>query len=294
MAKRNESDEFYVIDLCDEILGVKASRQHKFDFLRGDGTPGRRLPVDAYYPTLNTVIEYRERQHTESVAFFNKETTVSGVSRDEQRRIYDQRRREVLPEHGIKLIEISYSDLKHNKQKRLLRERTYDLAILQNILENNNIVVHTTVSPTSKTKAIPKVKTVKKFSPMSDKPQKRSWLYRAYKWNGCLVMIATIMTTLILSVLACIYIFNLGQGATMLITGFTMVSVAFVIHYYTDGADEREMQKCNKKHRHRHQILENDEWPKLADGFICPNCSNYFILENEDGSYVCQDCGCIF
>lgn len=42
---REQSDESYVIDLCDEVLGIKASRQHKFDFLTGD--TGHRLPVDA-------------------------------------------------------------------------------------------------------------------------------------------------------------------------------------------------------------------------------------------------------
>ena len=133
MAKRKDSDEFYVIDLCDEVLGEKASRQHKFDFLRGDGNPGRQLPVDAYYPKLNLVVEYRERQHTESVALFDKKTTISGVSRGEQRRIYDQRRRDVLPKHGIRLVEISYSDLKHDSRKRLLRDRQNDLAVIRRI-----------------------------------------------------------------------------------------------------------------------------------------------------------------
>ena len=46
MASRKDSDEFYVINLCDDILGLKALRQHTFDFLRGDGTPGRKLPED--------------------------------------------------------------------------------------------------------------------------------------------------------------------------------------------------------------------------------------------------------
>ena len=45
MASRKDSDEFYVIDICDDILGLKASRQHTFDFLRGDGVHGRKLPV---------------------------------------------------------------------------------------------------------------------------------------------------------------------------------------------------------------------------------------------------------
>ena len=31
---RKDSDENYVIDLCDELLGETASRQHCFDFLK--------------------------------------------------------------------------------------------------------------------------------------------------------------------------------------------------------------------------------------------------------------------
>ena len=82
---RKASDEHYIIDLCDEILRQNASRQHRFDFLRGDtGVP---FPVDAYYPNLNLVIEYHESQHTQSTPFFDRKETVSGVSRSEQRRI---------------------------------------------------------------------------------------------------------------------------------------------------------------------------------------------------------------
>src|SRR5205823_2918968 len=49
---RRDRDESYVIDLCDEILDEHASRQHRFDWLRGDaGSSGTTvaLPVDAYY-----------------------------------------------------------------------------------------------------------------------------------------------------------------------------------------------------------------------------------------------------
>ena len=60
MTSRKNSDEHYVLDLCDEILGLKASRQQTFDFLRGDGKPGKKLPVDAYYPNLKLVVEYKE------------------------------------------------------------------------------------------------------------------------------------------------------------------------------------------------------------------------------------------
>lgn len=122
---RKNSDENYVIDLCDEILNQKAFRQHRFDFLKGDS--GTKLPVDAYYPTLNLVIEFRERQHTEEVKFFDKRQTVSGVGRGEQRKIYDQRRRDVLPQHGLKLVEFNYSDFEHKKSKKLVRSSVHDV-----------------------------------------------------------------------------------------------------------------------------------------------------------------------
>ena len=128
--KSIESDESYVIDLCDEVLEMKASRQHTFDFLRGDGASRKKLPVDAYYQSEKLVIEYRERQHTEKVSFFDRKQTVSGVSRGEQRKIYDQRRRDVLPENGITLIELDYSEFAHSSSKRLLRERDGDMKVI--------------------------------------------------------------------------------------------------------------------------------------------------------------------
>lgn len=127
--KGNRRDEDYILDLCDQLLKKVASRQHRFDFLKGDS--GHRLPVDAYYEDLNLVIEYRERQHTEDVRFFNRRQTVSGVDRGEQRRIYDERRRQVLPAHGITLVELDYSDFDHDSSKRLLRRTTADLAVLK-------------------------------------------------------------------------------------------------------------------------------------------------------------------
>ncbi len=125
-------DEDYVLDLCDHVLGRKALRQHRFGFLVGDS--GRPLPVDAYYPELRLVIEYREIQHTASVRLFDRRDTVSGVPRGEQRRQYDQRRREELPGRGLTLVEISYSDLAHGSSKRLKRDRLHDEAVLRKLL----------------------------------------------------------------------------------------------------------------------------------------------------------------
>ena len=125
MEKRNCSDEHYIIDLLDDYLGLKAERQKTFDFLRGDPSPnrqGRKLPVDAFYPSLCMAVEYHERQHSESVKHFDKpdKITVSGVHRGKQRLIYDQRRQEILPLHSISLVLLKYSEFKL-KRKRLLR-----------------------------------------------------------------------------------------------------------------------------------------------------------------------------
>lgn len=81
---RSASDEAWIIDLCDAVLGQKALRQHRFPFLLGD--PNRRgrkahLPVDAFYPDLKLVIEYHECQHSKPVRFLDRRPTVSGVPR---------------------------------------------------------------------------------------------------------------------------------------------------------------------------------------------------------------------
>lgn len=139
-SKISDKDEQYVIDLCDEVLGVKASRQYRFSFLTGDaGTP---LPVDSYYDSLKLVVEFREKQHTEEVKFFDKpdRMTVSGVHRGEQRKLYDERRRKVLPENGIKLVEISYTDFSCDKLKRIVRNRDNDLKTVKKILVKENIL----------------------------------------------------------------------------------------------------------------------------------------------------------
>lgn len=129
MPSKEERDESYVIDLCDEVLCLKALRQYRFPFLLGDS--GKALPVDAYYKDKNLVVEYCERQHTEAVPFFDRHKTVSGVSRGEQRRIYDERRREILPKHNIKLINISYSDFEYDSRKRIIRNHSHDIEVVR-------------------------------------------------------------------------------------------------------------------------------------------------------------------
>lgn len=134
--RRSTSDEYYVIGLCNEALKMTASQQHHFDFLRGD--KGTLLPVDAFYEDLNLVVEYYEKQHTESVAFFDKKETISGVDRGTQRRMYDEKRKIELPKHGIKLVVINYSDF--GTSKKLSRHHDTDLEIVRRILKENGVI----------------------------------------------------------------------------------------------------------------------------------------------------------
>lgn len=135
MGSRIESDEHYIIGLCDRALMLKAKRQHTFDFLRGDpgkrSPAGRPLPVDAYYEKLNLVIEYREKQHSEGVKIFDNKLTCSGCSRGEQRRRYDQRRREVLRQHEVQLCELDYTLFQHSGRGRLKRDAETDQAAVK-------------------------------------------------------------------------------------------------------------------------------------------------------------------
>lgn len=129
-------DESYIIDLCNDIFQTEALRGHRFDFLRGDpdkrGTC-HRLPVDAYYPAFNLVVEYHERQHSEAVSFFDRRIVASGITRGEQRRKYDDLRRDVLPKNGIHLVILTYQDFDHDAQKRLRRGESDRLVIAERL-----------------------------------------------------------------------------------------------------------------------------------------------------------------
>lgn len=137
---RDASDEEYVLDLCDEVLNERGLRQHRFEWLVGDpGTNGRavRLPVDGFWPDANLVVEYRERQHDHPVAHFDKpdRLTVSGVHRGAQRAIYDARRDEQIPAHGIRLVIIKPGDLDSTSRGRLRRTPDTDRAAVQRLLQ---------------------------------------------------------------------------------------------------------------------------------------------------------------
>ncbi|MFF0205826.1 hypothetical protein [Streptomyces sp. NPDC005017] len=143
MGTRDESDEAYVVDLCNRVLGEPALTQHKFDWLLGDpGVGGRRakLPVDAYWPGHQLVLEYRELQHDQPMPHFDKpgRLTVSGVHRGEQRARYDARRDTEIPAHGLRLVVIRPADLDADGRGRLRRSREADLAALRAVLARDS------------------------------------------------------------------------------------------------------------------------------------------------------------
>lgn len=142
ISKRANSDEHYILNLCDELLDNTASRQHRFPFLLGDFHKDKKsrtkLPVDSYYENLNLVIEYREKQRPEEATHLDKNEvkTISRVSRDEQRKIYDQRRRDVLKRKNINLIEINYYAFEYDDQMSIIRNKEKDIEIVKNLLKN--------------------------------------------------------------------------------------------------------------------------------------------------------------
>ena len=134
MVDRTASDEHYVLDLCDKVLGVGSIRQATFDWLRGDPYPlqplGKMLPVDGFWSDLKLVVEFQEEQHSKPSPFFDRRQTISGVGRGEQRRLYDERKRRLIREHGCHLVVIEKSSFVI-KSRRIMRNIEMDLAVIR-------------------------------------------------------------------------------------------------------------------------------------------------------------------
>lgn len=138
--KRESSDTYYILNLCDLILEEKASRQHTFPFILGDFHKDKisrtKLPLDAYYQNLNLVIEYREKPADEDQSKVLEVKTVSGVSRSEQRKIYNQRKKEGLLRKNINLVEVNYYAFEYNSEALIIRNEEKDVEILRDILKD--------------------------------------------------------------------------------------------------------------------------------------------------------------
>jgi hypothetical protein len=139
LVKRESSDEFYILNLCDELLKEKASRKHTFIFLLGDmhqkGKTRTKLPLAAFYENANLVIEFLEKpNNTEAYIEKLEVMTVSGITRGEQIIKYNRRRKEVLLKKDINLIEIDYSLFECDNKNNLTRIKDKDITLLKKIL----------------------------------------------------------------------------------------------------------------------------------------------------------------
>jgi len=77
------------------------------------------------------------RQHSEAVPFFDKpdRLTVSGVSRGEQRALYDELRRNLIPSQGLRLVIVTLDD-SVGKRGKIVRDHDRDIAAVTRILRN--------------------------------------------------------------------------------------------------------------------------------------------------------------
>lgn len=88
-----------------------------------------KLPFDASWEARKLLVEVDEDQHRRSVAIWNK-PTISGVLRDEQRRIYDERKRTAATNNGYTLVRICWD----RKPKPENRDRAADLQTVRDAL----------------------------------------------------------------------------------------------------------------------------------------------------------------
>ncbi|WP_298426846.1 hypothetical protein [uncultured Kordia sp.] len=128
------SDENYLLDMCDELLDQKASRKHTFDTLVGNlhkrGKGRTKLPLDAYYKDLKLVIE-----------FFQKEKNFEDLDEKEQARItqikyYDELKKEAVLNKKFRYMKINYAQFECNENGKLIRNTENDTIVLKNILKD--------------------------------------------------------------------------------------------------------------------------------------------------------------
>jgi very-short-patch-repair endonuclease len=128
----------YVTGLLEELLGP-AQVEKRFGWprgaSRGPSRLGVSLPFDAVWERRKLIVEIDERQHGESVRFFDKpeQVTVSGVHRGEQRRLYDERKERLAREHGYTVVRIPTCSLAMTG-RALTRDREKDQATIRHLL----------------------------------------------------------------------------------------------------------------------------------------------------------------
>ncbi|WP_299434522.1 hypothetical protein [uncultured Aquimarina sp.] len=128
------SDEYYLVNLCDELLQQKASRKHTFDTLVGNlhkrGKGRTKLPLDAYYEDLKLVLEfYRKDEATE-------ELDEKEQARKEQIKYYKELKKKAIRTKKLRLMEINYALFECNGENKLVRNTESDTSVLKGILKD--------------------------------------------------------------------------------------------------------------------------------------------------------------
>ncbi len=90
--------------------------------------------MDGYFHKQRLIVEYHERQHTQPVPIMDRRNTVSGVRRGEQRRLYDQRKREWASNSGLRYVAVPFDALVHDRRGRLKRDSARDRATIASLL----------------------------------------------------------------------------------------------------------------------------------------------------------------
>ena len=129
-------DKNYVLNLCDQVLKQKGSRLHQFDFLVDDIQT--KFTVDAYYADLDLVVDYHEFYKPKVVKRFEKDEIPApgGIAREDERNLYDQRRKAALPANGITVVEINYTDFFLNEKNLIERDLEEDLSVVSQLLKS--------------------------------------------------------------------------------------------------------------------------------------------------------------
>ncbi|MBQ4802771.1 hypothetical protein J8L88_07920 [Aquimarina sp. MMG015] len=128
------SDEYYLVNLCDELLKQKASRKHTFPNLVGNlhkkGKRRTKLPLDAYYEDLKLVLEFFEKNA------ITNELDEKEQARRAQIKYYNQLKKKAVLAKNLHLIEVNYGLFERNNENKLVRNTDNDMLVLKDVLKD--------------------------------------------------------------------------------------------------------------------------------------------------------------
>jgi len=132
--KIQNSDEFYLVNLCDDLLEQKASRKHTFNTLVGDqhkrGKGRTKLPLDAYYEDLKLVIEFSVKNDIAEELDEKEQARILQIKR------YKELKKKAIVKKDLRLIEINYTSFACDETNKLIRNTEQDKEVLRSLLKD--------------------------------------------------------------------------------------------------------------------------------------------------------------